>query len=261
MDLENAPDGATEDVRVEGAAPEVEQHEAQEESVTPEALAAELGWSPKDQWRGDPDEWKPASAFLRDTVSVNKAERRARKNLEDRLARIQRSTDTIIERTRAEERAKVEAEFRAAVEEGDTDRAFRASQKLASVEPAPPATEDLNDFVSRNPWFQTDPLAKQLAITTAQAYADQGKSAREQMEAAEREVRKRFPEHFEQPKRSTKGPAEVAEQQGRTARSMVSNRERGFNDLPPEAKAVAIKLEKQGVKREEYAKEYWKENA
>lgn len=256
-----APDGVEgEEIRPDDAQPIIEQ---QEEAVTPESLASELGWSPKDQWRGDEADWKPATDFLKDTVQINKAERRARKNLEDRISRISRTTDAMIERVRAEERAKVEAEFSAAVDEGDHERARKASVQLAQIDSAP-TTEaaPVQDFATRNAsWWKIDPLATQMAANISNMLAEQGKTAEEQCKAAEEAVKKRFPEYFETDKPRSKGPAEVAEQQGRTARTNTGTRTRGYADLPADAKAAALKFEKHGVTKEAFASEYWKENA
>lgn len=239
-----------------------EQSGGDDQAITLEEAAGELGWSPKDQWRGDPDEWKPASAFLKDTVAINKAERRARKNLEDRLTRITRTTDAMLEQVRADERRKVQAEFDAAVDEGDHASAREAAAKLQQIEKSAPADDSVQDFATRNAsWWNIDPLATQMAANVSNLAASQGKSPDEQCKMAEEAVRKRFPEYFETEKPKSKGPAEVAEQQGRTARTSTGNRQRGYADLPAEAKAVALKLEKQGVKKEAYAEEYWKENA
>lgn len=256
------PDGVEGEIaRPDNAALPDIQADAHEEPVTPESLASELGWSPKDQWRGDPDDWKPAGDFLKDTVSINKATRRSLKNIEDRMARMTRASETMIERARADERRKVEAELAEAVDEGDHARVRQVSAQLAQLD-APIETAPVQEFATRNAsWWQIDPLATQMAINVSGIAAQQGKSAEEQVKAAEDAVRKRFPEYFDEPKAKTKGPAEVAEQQGRTARSNGGNRARGFSDLPAEAKAVALKLEKQGVPKEDYAKEYWKENA
>lgn len=262
-DEDLTPDGVEgEDTRPVETGEELPKGDSDDQAITLEEAASELGWSPKDQWRGDPEEWQPASAFLKNTVAINKAERRARKNLEDRLSRISRTTDAMLERVRADERAKVEAEFAAAVDEGDHDRARQASAKLQSLSSETTDKAPIADFETRNAeWWQVDPLATQMAINVSNIAAGQGKSPDEQLKLAEDAVRKRFPEYFGDAKPKSKGPAEVAEQQGRTARTTSSNRQRGFNDLPPEAKAVALKLEKQGVKKESYAEEYWKENA
>jgi len=250
----NAPDGVAEDV------PVVDEQPAP--AFDPETFASELGWSPQDKWRGDPEAWKPADEFLRETVTINKTQRRETKALKDELARISRATESIVERTRREERDKVSSEFRDAVEMGDFARAEQATAKLNQIEAsapekAPPPT--VTDFIDRNKsWFNVNQAATALAQAVCSDGAAKGVAAEQQLEEAEREVRKRFPELFPQ---ARKGQAAVNEQQGRTARTGGNSRAKGFGDLPADAKAVALKFEKQGVKREAFAAEYWKENA
>jgi len=266
-DENNAPDGAVTDAPdLQGGAVDTvaadTAAETHDEPVTPEDLASELGWAPKDKWRGDPDEWKPAATFLKETVAINKTQRKENKAIKDKLTRLERATDTIVARTREDERRKVEAEFNAAVEEGDQDRARRASKALDSLDRSGAGPDPaVQDFVERNKtWFNVDPFATQYAVNLTETLAKQGLSTDEQLERAEAEMRKRFPEHFAASQR-TKGPAAVNEQQGRTARTGTSNRAKGFADLPADAKAIALKYEKQGVPKESFATEYWKENA
>lgn len=252
-DLQEPPVGATQD-DVGG--------EGQDEAVTPEDLASELGWSPKDKWRGDPDEWKPAATFLKETVAINKSQRKENKTIKDKLTRLERATDTIVARTREDERRKVEAEFNSAVEEGDNEGARRAAKSLEALDRSPGGADPaVLDFVERNKtWFNVDPIATQYAVNLTASLAQQGLSTDDQLERAETEMRKRFPEHFAA-SRQTKGPASVNEQQGRTARTGTSNRVKGYAELPADAKAIALKYEKQGVPKESFATEYWKENA
>jgi len=56
-DTEGEP--PVDDTEVEGAEP------------TLEDVAARMGWSPRDQWKGDPDKWKPASEFVSSTLRGN----------------------------------------------------------------------------------------------------------------------------------------------------------------------------------------------
>jgi hypothetical protein len=59
-----------------------------EKSFDVEDFAGSMGWAPKDQWRGDPDAWKPAEDFVRGTVSVNQSLSKKLKNLERNTQRI-----------------------------------------------------------------------------------------------------------------------------------------------------------------------------
>jgi hypothetical protein len=53
-----------------------------DKSFDVEDFAGRMGWSPKDQWRGPPEAWKPAAEFIEGTVSVNQSLSKKLKNLE-----------------------------------------------------------------------------------------------------------------------------------------------------------------------------------
>lgn len=244
-----------EGVEADFVAPE----EGQQEPSELEVIASDLGWSPKENWRGDEAEWKPASEFLRETAKINKSLRNDQKSMRDQLSRLERTTSTMIDRVRVEEREKLEAQFAEAVDMGNHDEARSVSAKLAEVS-QPVADPSVSDFAARNAtWFQIDPIATQVAMATAEMHARAGKSASEQVEAAEAVVKQRFPELFPD-ERKAKPQAQTEEGASRTANVQVS-RKKGYADLPPEAKRAAIEFEKKGVSKDAYADEYWKENA
>lgn len=236
--------------------------EATDDDISPEALAAELGWSPKDKWRGDPDEWKPAASFLKTTVEINKSRGREIKSLNERLDRIARTTAQITDQALERQRGELETKYREAVDENDYDAARKIGQKIDALKPDNTPDPEVRDFVSRNgEWYNVDPDATAIAFNVAQRHADQGKSAAEQLEAAEAAVRKRFPEYFKDAAPRAKQPASV-ELSGSRAAGHTKRGPKGFNDLPPEAKTAALDFEKRGrTTKDEYAKLYWQENA
>lgn len=254
MDEEElTPQEAVDDPR-----PDEAQEEVSEPTVTPEDLARELGWSPKEEWRGDETQWKPADKFLKDTVQINRNQRRELKGMEDRIDRLTRSIGTIVDKTREEERAKLEAQFTEAVDMGDHAQVLKLSRKIDTLDSQPVDT-GVSEFSTRNSsWFRVDPLATQMAIAAAQLVADQGKPPEEQFAYAEQMVRKKFPEYFEEPK-AAKPPAQVAEPVGRMAATPRTNRAKGYADLPPEAKRAADEFAKKGISKEVYAQSYWAE--
>jgi hypothetical protein len=221
-----------------------------------EDIARKAGWKPKEDWQGDDSGWKPASDFLANTVDVNQAQKRQIKDLNTRLDRLSSSVETVVSRTVAQERSKWEQQFEQAVEEGDTSAAKKAADELKVLDSQPVRSDDAQAFAEKHKdWFNVDPYATQIAFAAAEQAAKLGKSTAEQLSYAEQIVSQRFPELFPSAK-TEKPPAQVAEQVGRMARPV--KRERGFVDLPPEAKQAALQFEKKGVKRDEYAAEYWK---
>lgn len=237
--------------------------EASDEDRIAESLASELGWSPKDKWRGAEEDWKPARDFLKTTVEVNKARGREIKSLNERVERIARTSTAMAERAAAEERAKWQERHQQAVEENDPKAALEASQHIQRLS-APQVEAPVQDFASRNAsWFNVDPLATQMAMNVAQIHANKGADAATQVEEAEKAIRKRFPEYFEDEKPAQQ-PAKKPGASVPDSRSAApaKSRTKGFADLPPEAKDAALDFEKRGrAKKEDYAKVYWQENA
>lgn len=197
-------------------------------SISLEDLAREMGWSPKDAWRGDPDAWRPAADFLRSTVTVNKS---LRAEIKDIKRSIEKTTTQMAEEKFGKLKAQLEAKFEEAVETGDKQAAKQASAELAKLEQQQGAGGDSPEdaFAAENPWYGKDDEATAYAIGISQRLAAQGKSVAEQLAAAKAGVEKRFPELFEvTPKR--KQPAAVHEPGSRGAGQRSGGQ--GWNDLP-----------------------------
>lgn len=236
-----------------------------------EEIARELGWKPETEWKGPKDNWTPAADFIRH--KVKKAERVGDeiRGVRETLDRVSRTSAKIVERAVMDERAKLEARFYDAVEAGDSGAAFAVSQELARADTAPvvEASEPpaVTDFKSRNPWFAANKAARAVAIAAAQSIANIGENDPEvQFEAAERAVRRDFPELFETdpppPRRDDKRPAAVNAPQSRAARPAPRS-ERTEADLPLEARRVGEDFVRRGrvESLRAYAKIYFEENA
>ncbi len=196
-------------------------------SISLEDLAREMGWSPKDAWRGDPDAWRPAADFLRSTVSVNKS---LRAEIKDIKRTIEKTSTAMAEEKLAKWKAELEAKFEEAVESGDKTAAKQVSAELAKLEQQQGGGDNPEDaFAAENPWYGKDEEATALAQGVSFRLANQGKSVAEQLAAAKAAVEKRFPELFEvTPKR--KAPASVHEPGSRGAGQRSGGQ--GWNDLP-----------------------------
>lgn len=231
------------------------------EEISPESLASELGWCPKEDWRGNPEEWKPAPDFLKSTVDINKSLRKDLKATREASERAARAAAAITERAVEQERQRLMAARHEAIEMADTDTAYRAEQALMQLPPPPrPAPpEETSEFLQRNgKWYGVDPIASQIAYGICEAHARMGHDHATQLAAAEKEVRKRFPEYFTE---TRKAPA-ATETTGSRAAGFARKGPKGFNDLPADAKAAALDFEKRGrASKDEYAQLYWQENA
>lgn len=217
------------------------------------ALASEMGWTPKETWRGDPDKWRPADEFIRKGHEINRTQNSDLRSLREETGRLARVSTQLLEDKLAERDAHWKAQIAQATEEGDTERVLRLSESRPQAQQpsAPPA--EAAAWVAKNAWFNTDPLAQSLAKETTDRLAKQGFSVADQLEAAERAVKREYPEHFPAPAK-----APPATQTGQNRNPSPSNRARGFADMPAESQSMAMEFERRnGVKREDFAKSYW----
>ena len=227
-----------------------------------ESLASELGWAPKDKWRGADEDWSDARTFLSNTVKINKDLRRDLKATREASERAARAAAQITERAVEQERQRLTREREDALTNFDTDAFNRADEQLQKLpQTAPIKSFEVEEFEQRNAsWYNVDPDASAIAYNAAQRYANMGKGVAEQLAAAEAAVRKRFPEYFAEPKPKAKEPAAV--ELSNTRSSQPRKGPKGFNELPADAKAAALNFEKRGrATKEEYAQLYWQENA
>ena len=246
-----------------------EEDDEEEEEAKPselDAVARSMGWRPKDQFKGDPNLWKPADQYIKAGAEIQRGLSRDLKEMRSTMENITRTNAAIVQSTIAAERDKLVARYNRAVEDGDAQTSFKVGRQIDTLNeqaeelvapiqqrPAPPPPE-AQDWVERNPWFNQDPLARDLALNVAERYATAGHSNEAQLQAAEREVRKIYPHLFGA---SSKPPPEVAQPGGRSGSG--SKKGTTYADLPREAKTVAKDMAERGVipNVEAYAKQYW----
>lgn len=257
------PDGeeaGTIDAPVENVATTEENTNAQDAPPTVEDLASEMGWRPQDQWRGDPDKWKPAHEFMRSTVDVNHKLNNRLKTFEDQLSTMARTSAHLTERAVAQERQRLLDERQKAFEEGDAEAFNRVDKQLSELkapEPVNTPAPEVQEFMGRNTWFGQDRDATAWAHNRAGELAKQGISAARQLAIVEREAKNLFPELFpdEQPKPKPK--AAHLNAPGSRGGKVAT---KGFAALPADAQAAALDYEKRGIcSKDEYAKIYFDE--
>ena len=228
-------------------------------------LARTMGWRPKEQFKGDPNLWKPAKDYIKAGAEIQRGLSRDLKELRGTVDTMTRTQAAILEQTLAEQRDKLVARYNRAVEDGDAQTSFQVGRQIdnlngqaQALQPQPqiqPAPPEAIDWVERNTWFNQDPLARDLALAVAERYANAGHDAETQLAAAEREVRKLYPHLFGA---ASKPPPEVHQPGGRSG----SGGRKGstYADLPLAAKEVARDMAERGVipNKEAYAIQYWK---
>jgi hypothetical protein len=256
-------DGGTEVIENSADTHVADANEADDEPVTPESLASELGWAPKEDWRGDPADWKDAKTFLKSTVDINKTLRKDLKATRDASERAARAAAAITEQALERQRQELFQARQQAFDAGDGQAFNAADQQLRSLPPpqAPAQSDESQSFFERNAsWYGKNKEASDLAYAKCEELARLGVAPAQQLVLAEQAVRQAFPELF-QTQQQTKGPAQVATP-GTRASAQPRKGPKGFNDLPPDAKRAALDFEKRGrASRDEYAKLYFEENA
>lgn len=270
---------------------------SEEDSTTelaPEVIerAERMGWSPKDQFRGDPDKWVDADVFLeRGENNLGILKERSQKlegtvaNLEKQLRRQNETFAEFVERSRkVEERAyeralaELKAEQRKARADGDADAVAEIGEQITKTEverveaaKAAKAKADAGEegsveldpatqaFIDSNAvWWRRDPVATQMAVTMHEANAARGMSIEASLKEVQAEIQKRFPEHFKNPRRDAAGLTQGAGDVSGAAGASVPESQRTYANLPADAKAQCDRFVKEipGFKREDYVKDY-----
>jgi len=250
-----------------------------EDSATPEVIeqAREYGWKAPEEWAGapppqgflTPDEYleKPLVQAKIAQAQVSKLEERlTEKEVEFRtsLDRTERMYKESADRRREAHERELQGlrdERRLAAEVGDMEK-FDALDKreVELVRQAEPQVEGVpqtvQDWGAKNTWFGKDPMATAYARAIAGQVAQDGGDALKQVEAAEKEVRKRFPEIFPEAPKPRQQKVDGGGLAGLGGKSIADN-------LPPEAREQMESDIKDGLfeSREEWAEIYFEGDA
>lgn len=249
-----------------------------------ETEARSHGWSPKDDFKGDPNRWVDAETFMKradEMMPLLKADRdRIKRELDDLKKQVRRANDHF---SKSEERAyqralsELQGQLDTAVQNKDGQAAREISTEIGklSKEAAAPkgqqvSQQDLNeafaDFREENSWYDRAnmPNASEEAIE-ARLYADRMMekhlSKTQDMGPAEfltyigGLVDEKFPELKGKPASRPKPNNPVS---GGGTRAPQGKRGQTFNDLPVEAQRICDKWVKSGLikSREDYVKSY-----
>lgn len=247
----------------EDSQPAAEQGGDTQTSPEIEALARELGWTPLEEFKGDPSRWRDPREYIRRGQDITRSLSDKVRDLSEQTRRMARTNGAILDRELKREREQLEQTFAKAVEDNDVETAHRTSQRLAQLpehSDAPAEDEAVSDFKSRNSWYGQDNAATAVANAVAAQLHAQGKSPAEQVQAAEAEAKRRFPELFRgQVREPAKQPPTLNAPVTRTPRA--APKQKGVAELPVDArKAADDLLKRRGVSLEEYARIYWQEN-
>jgi hypothetical protein len=238
-----------------------------------ESEAAKDGWKPKDEWHGARP-WKNAQEFVEHGEDILVYVKRDRDRLRDKVEKSEADMDARFKRLEGTyiktlERQKtqydtdikaIESQERKAVEEGDVASFDELKTRREAMGAAPEVPKDetpsvdpaVTEWAKNNAWFTTDPEMRAMAVATAGRVSQNGADVHTQIEAAEKEVRLRYPEKFEAPK-------QAIETDGQNTRK--TRAPKGVAQLPKEAREAFDSFVRMGAyKKDEiakYAETYW----
>ncbi len=164
-----------------------------------EALARDMGWRPKEDWKGDDTGWRDAGEFVKHTVDANRTLKRELGEVKDVVKNLSKTNERILERELTKQRKTLERQFAEAVDANDPTAARRVSAEIDALDRTPVATDYKSKFKADNPWFGVDTEASAYATAMAGVAASEGKDPEAQLAYASEKVRKRFPELFDKP--------------------------------------------------------------
>lgn len=171
-----------------------------------EESARAKGWKPKDEYKGEPGSWVDAKEFLGreplfNALKDSRKEIRELKKTVDGMARtFAQQVNSVV----SEKLTQLKAQKREAIEAGDPEKVEKIEkqieeQKKVKVD-APTAREiapEIHEWVKENPWFNSNPKAKRLAVAENEEYLkEHPDDIKGSLEVARAAVKKAYPEIF-----------------------------------------------------------------
>lgn len=245
-----------------------------------EERAKAQGWKPQDEFKGNPDDWRPAEEFLERGQKILPILQERFSKLEKDFAaqntKLVKVTENLTKFAdfhkgtyqRAYENAKRDIEARMARAEEDNDfTAYKqANDDLKQVEldmqvieqesqdgPTKEPVPEFFDFTTANPWYDSDPAMTVYANhIAANIQPHQVSSNGEFYALIEQEVRRQFPHKFDQ---QTAGAVE----DGSGEQTGEKKGKKNWGNLPKEAKDAYLMnfSDIPGFSKDDYARDYF----
>lgn len=240
--------------------------EANEETLEEnpiEQRALKMGWVPEDQFKGDPNNWRPADEFVErgeKMIPILRANiRRMEKSQAERDKAFTDHLNLLRNNLRAQKLAEHEKQKRQAVDDGDTETYNRLSidppkDDIPEFNPPTPKTDAVFDeWREENHWYQDDYEKHQ----EAENYGQFLRSSQPHLEGRDflDEVSKHVRKKFSNPNRNKPSAVDGGTQKASNRSGTL------YNKLEAEAKAVFNNFVQQGIfkntadDREAYAKD------
>lgn len=228
----------TEEIKTQEVIENTDEQKQTEQTPQPstwEIKASEQGWKPKDQWEGDPEDWRPAKEFVErgelfTKISGQSSEiKELRKALNYLVDHHQKVKETEYNRAynelkKMKKEALVDGDPDRVVEIDEAMQTLKDEQKKAEGTAAPKTnapTPKFVDFVRNNAWYVTNPAMRAYADKVGVTYFNTNPTASEDetYEFVKEQVRKQFKSEFE----PTKKTAPAVEGTGRNGSGSTSS--------------------------------------
>lgn len=262
---------------VDTAAPEAEQPQAQAPSAEDRALT--MGWTPKAQFKGDPEKWVDAETFVKrgeEFLPFLKANnRRLEQALERANAKLEQMDKglkgAIQQLSKADARAytKARADLEAELEQyaaaGNTEAVKAVTKDIVELERETAAKPEANDdapppemqaWMGDNPWYGKDKALTAATNAIADDVYAEGYRGPAQVKEVDRRVRESFPEKFAKPENPNRRQAATVEGGGNPIRPAGKS----YSDLPADARQMCDELVRDMPKlmtREKFVRDYF----
>lgn len=255
-----------------------------------ESRAKAMGWVPKEQFRGPPENWRDADEFVRrgeeEVPILRERLRNTTRKLETieqdfatRIDMLTRANNMALQRQREQLEATYDAAMRNATANGDVERfdqlnrdkrevLHQHDQRVREViagdqrQPQQQARQqaqpvEVTDWINRNAWFNSDPELQAAAAGYSRKLELERPhlSLSENLAATERYIKQeRYQDRFG-------GQVRGAQVESGSRVSSSNGSRRGASSLPPEARAAATRFVQQGLYKnvDEYAKAYYEQ--
>lgn len=239
-----------------------------------EQIAMEQGWVPKEQWKGNPDDWRPAKEFndRGELFSRIKSQSTELKELRQAMTFLTEQQKKQFEAGFQQAVRELKSARDAALQEGDVLKAQQFTDKIdevkekhqaqaatfkpnvpASVEPTPV----FKSWFDQNKWYTADKVLTKYADAVGYEYKQENPEATEaeMLAHVSRNVKKEFPHKFQ----TVKGPPNP-DGEGRETR-VPNESNSGFrsmeNNMTEEQRSIMKTILKStGMTKEQYFKQY-----
>lgn len=240
--------------------------ESQEVQLSPiEQRALDQGWRPKEEWSGEEEDFIDAKEFLRrgELFSKIDSQKRELNELKQAIKALQTHHEKVKETEYKRAIADLKAAKKDALELGDAAAVVQIDDQIDDLREAqlkeekqqvkaPATPPEFNEFKSRNKWYDNDRDLTEYAdfVGTRYAASNPGTPLEDVFKHVEDQVKRQFPEKFQNQNRQRPNPVEGSTQ--------GAGRKAGFTeaDLTDDERTVMRTLVRGGhMTKEQYLKE------